>query len=107
MIDSLEIKNHATSFAKALLLSDDDYVDHILELWRIGNFLYGQVWHAEFHIFGVIESETDHLPTKNVRGLCSESWLAKVDKEIAARIKFYREDVTHACTEILAKHSGA
>lgn len=83
MIVNSEIKSHATCVTKALLLSDDDYLDHIIELWRIGNLIYGQVWYTEFHIFGLIESQTDHLPTNNVRGRCSEAWLAKVDTEIA------------------------
>jgi hypothetical protein len=107
MIDKSELKNQACDLAKALLQSDDNYLDRIIEMWKIGNSLYGQVWDTEFHIFGVIESDTDHLPTAKFREHCSAEWLAKGDNEIVECINFYRKNVTEACNEILAKHGSA
>ncbi len=46
----------AITFAKKLLESDEDYLDNVIKLWRIGNEKYGQCWNTEFHIFGEIES---------------------------------------------------
>lgn len=107
MIDKSELKKQACDLAKALLKADDEYLGRILEMWRIGNSLHGQVWDTEFHIFGVIESDTDHLPTAKVREYCSEEWLAKADNELVECIQFYRKKVTEACNEILAKYGSA
>lgn|SRR5690606_6764924 len=100
-------KQRACELAKELLANDVDYLDRIIEMWQIGNRLHGQVWNTEFHVFGVIESDTDHLPTKSVRPLCTERWQAESDREIDECIEFYRNQVTEACNEILAKYGGA
>ena len=100
-------KQRACQLAKELLANDVDYLDRIIQMWKIGNHLHGQVWNTEFHVFGVIESDTDHLPTKSVRPLCTERWQAESDREIDQCIEFYRNQVTEACNEILAKYSGA
>jgi len=92
--------------AKEILASDSDYLDKIIEMWKIGNSIHGSVWDTEFHIFGVIESATDHLPTKTVREYCSPEWLLKADKEISECIIFYRENVKKACNEILSKYGS-
>jgi hypothetical protein len=100
-------KQRACELAKALLANDVDYLDHIIDMWKIGNRLHGQVWNTEFHVFDVIESDTDHLPTKSVRPLCAERWQVKSDREIDECIELYRNQVTEACNEILAKYSSA
>lgn len=100
-------KQRACELAKALLANDVDYLDRIIEMWKIGNRLYGEVWNTEFHVFGVIESDTDHLPTKSVRPLCTERWQAESDRELDECIEFYRNQVTDACNEILAKYGSA
>lgn len=78
----------------------------MIELWKIGNSLYGQCWDTEFHVFGVIESDTDHLPTKKVRERCSATMLERSDIELKEVIAFYKEDVIEACNAILAKHQN-
>ena len=102
-----EEKRRACELAKKLLQSNVNYLDCVIELWKIGNALYGQVWDTEFHIFGVIESDTDHLPTTKFRELCSKEWQAKSDTEVAECISFYKQKVSDACNEILAKHGNA
>lgn len=62
---------------------------------------------TEFHIFGLIESETDHLPTTKVREFSSKEWQTKADKESAECISFYKQKFVEACNEILAKHGNA
>jgi len=96
----------ACELAKEILVSDIDYLDNVIEMWKIGNSIHGSVWDTEFHIFGVIESSTDHLPTKTVREHYSKEWLLKADQEISKCIIFYRENVKNACTEILSKYNG-
>jgi len=107
MKDLVAEKRRACELAKQLLLSNENYLDRVIELWKIGNSLYGQVWDTEFHIFGVIESDTDHLPTTKVRELSSKAWQAKADEEVAECISFYKQKVSEACNEILAKHGNA
>jgi hypothetical protein len=95
------MSDDAKELATKLLESDDDYLDNVVELWRIGNRIYEQCWDTEFHVFGVIESDTDHLPLKHVRVNCSSEFLIKADKEIAETIEFHRADVVSTCNKIL------
>lgn len=107
MRDLTQEKRRAYELAWQLLQDNDNYLDRVIELWKIGNTLYGQVWDTEFHIFGVIESDTDHLPTTEVRKLCSNEWQSKADAEMAENISFYQQKVKEACNAILAKHGNA
>ena len=100
-------KEKACEITESLLTSNECYLDKVIELWRIGSSLYGQVWDTEFHIFGVIESETDHLPTEKVRAHCSKEWLAKADQEIESCISFYSKEVAAACNDIISKYGNA
>jgi hypothetical protein len=104
MNENLEIKEQACELAKSLLGSDAGYLDKVIELWKIGNSFYGQCWGTEFHVFGVIASDTDHLPTEKVREHCSSAMLDRSDKEMKETVAFYKDKVTEACNEILAKH---
>ena len=106
MNDDINLKNDACEIARSLLESDSSYLDNVIELWKVGNSLYGQCWDTEFHIFGVIESDTDHLPTNKARGHCSQNMLDNSDGELKKVIKFYKNDVTKACNEILSKHKN-
>jgi hypothetical protein len=92
----------AIVLATKLLKSDDDYLDIVIKLCRIGNKKYGQCWDTEFHVFGVISSDTDHLPLNHVRGKCSNEFLVKSDEELSEIIESYRADVVNACTLIVS-----
>lgn len=98
--------NRAIELAYCFLKGGEDYLDNVLEINRIGNNLVGEVWDTEFHVFGVIASDTDHLPTNKARLLCSQSMLKKSDEELQGIIKFYKTDVTNACHEILSKYQN-
>lgn len=101
-----EAAKRATELAVCFLAGDEGYLDNVLEINRVGNKLVGEVWDTEFHVFGVIASDTDHLPTKKVRPLCSQSMLEKSDEELQSIIKFYKTDVASACNEILSKYKN-
>lgn len=96
----------ATELADCFLAGSENYLDNVLEMNRVGNELVGEVWDTEFHVFGVIASDTDHLPTSRVRPLCSESMLEKADAELLGIIKFYKVEVVGACHEILSKYQN-
>ncbi|KOF39922.1 hypothetical protein ACX07_22565 [Vibrio parahaemolyticus] len=91
----------AIQLAKNLLETDENYLENIIALSRIGNEMYGQCWDTNYHVFGLIASETDHLPLNHVRLNCSEEFLAKADKELIETIKFYRSDIVSACNKII------
>ena len=98
--------NRAIEIAGCLLKDDDDYLDNVIELNQIGNRLVGEVWNTEFHVFGVIASDTDHLPTKSVRPRCSRQMLEKADEELQEIIKFYKKEVNDACNKVLKKYQN-
>lgn len=95
------MSEEAVKIAEQMLKSDENYLENVIELWRIGSDIHGQVWDSEFHIFGLVASETDHLPLKHVRPNCSVEYLAKVDKELSKTIDYYRNDVVTACNQII------
>lgn len=95
------MSDDAVKLATKLLESDDDYLDNVIGLWWIGNNKYEQCWSTEFHVFRIIESDTDHIPLKHVRVNCSSEFLTKSDKELAETIEFYRADVISACNKII------
>lgn len=44
MEDDMDVKNKACVLAKDLMESDIEYLDKIIQLWKVGNSLYGQCW---------------------------------------------------------------
>ncbi|QSP95493.1 hypothetical protein LPB19_03490 [Marinobacter salinisoli] len=107
--DESELKrcvSKAIELASSLLESDAEYLENVLELNSLGHRIVGEVWGTEFHVFGVIASDTDHLPTKKVRPLCSAAMLAKSDDELLRVISSYRTQVSDACRRILSKYQN-
>jgi len=98
------IKARIIRHARALLDSNTDYLMHIGELWNAGREMYGDAWDTEFHIFGVIWSDTDHLPLSHVRKYYSSEALRRADDELEEIIRSYSEYVRAACEEIIARH---
>jgi len=106
MNEDIKLKRDACQHAESLLKTDDNYLDKVIELMKIGNKLHGQCWDTEFHVFGVIESDTDHLPTKKNREYRSKTMLENTDKEIKEVIAFYKQDVSQACNDIRSKYKN-
>ncbi|ENO1334805.1 hypothetical protein ACA712_004637 [Vibrio parahaemolyticus] len=95
------MSEEAIQLAMNLLETDENYLENVISLSRIGNEMYGQCWDTNYHVFALIASETDHLPLNHVRLNCSEEFLAKADKDLVETIKFYRSDVVSACNKII------
>jgi len=100
-------RNKACEIASSLLRSDELYLDKILEMEALGRLLYPEIWATEFHVFGVIASDTDHIPTSDVKRNFSKNWIERCDIELKEIATFYRKDVTLACQEVIAKHCSA
>lgn len=103
-IDIARAGTRVSELARDILADDENDLDNVLEIYFIGRKLLGEVWGTEFHVFGVIASDTDHLPTSKVRPLCSHSMLEKSDEELRRVIEFYKSEVTDACHQILSKY---
>ena len=101
------VKEQACQVASLLLESDDLYIDHVLNLSNLGREIYHEIWNTEFHIFGVITSETDHIPMNEMRNRCSKAFLERIDNETKELVEYYKKDVTKSCNEILFKHRCA
>ncbi|MDT0596681.1 hypothetical protein [Glaciecola petra] len=99
-------QSEAKQLASELLKSNDDYLEKILRLTYLGNVIHGQCWDTEFHVFGVITSDTDHLPLKKVRRYCSDEFLVKSNIETESVILFYKADVVLACNQIIEKYGN-
>ena len=106
MEDKNKLNESARNLANCILDSDKDYLDNVISIWSVARKIYSDAWNTEFHVFGVISSDTDHLPIKRTRELCSKEWLQKCDSELAGVIEFYKQDVTEACNAILLKYKS-
>jgi hypothetical protein len=106
MGNAIALKRSACHLAQSILRSDEGFLDKVVELSNIGNAIHGECWDTEFHVFGVIESETDHLPLDGVRKYCSHKMLERSDQEIKDVIAFYKRDVVRACNDILSKYKS-
>lgn len=93
--------------AQELSKSDDLFVEKALELWFLGNKIYTEAWNTEFHVFGVIASETEHIPVGIVREKCSERFLRRADEEVVEIISFHEKDLKESYNEILRVHGEA
>ena len=100
-------RKKACEIASSLLKSDELCLDRILEMEAIGRLIYPEIWETEFHVFGVIASDTDHIPTSDVRQNFGKKWIQRCDIELKEIAIFYRKDVTLACQEVIAKHCSA
>jgi hypothetical protein len=57
----------------------------------------------DFVIFGLVASESDHLPLGEVRQQWSAQALTKADAEIASICDFYRSQILAACSNVIAR----
>ena len=99
-------QSEAKQLATELLKSNDNYLEKVNRLTHLGNSIHGQCWNTEFHVFGVISSDTDHLPIKKVRRYCGDEFLAKSDIELEGVILFYEANVISACNQIVEKYGN-
>ena len=84
--------------------TDERFLEKVIELWSLGNKIYTEAWNTEFHIFGVVSSDTEHLPLQNVRDKCSDRYLVIADAEIREKIAHYAKDLEESYRDILELH---
>jgi hypothetical protein len=59
----------------------------------------------DFVIFGLVASETDHLPLGESRQYWDPQALKRADAELNGISEFYRVQIVEACTNVLARFS--
>ena len=107
MRDIKSYRERSCALVRFLVVSDELFLERSLELWSLGNKIYTEAWNTEFHVFGVIASETDHLPLGSVREKCSSRFLWRADEELKEVIKCHKADLQKAYNEILVAHGDA
>ena len=90
-----------------LVESEEFFLEKVIELWALGNKIYTEAWNTEFHVFGAISSDTDHLPLNRVRDKCSERFLVRSDEELKEIISSYEFELEKAYKDILSMHGRA
>lgn len=66
-------------------------------------------WTADedFLVFGVLSSETDHLPVGSARQYWSQVALADADQEISRIEQSARDEVVRACANVIKRFENA
>ena len=90
--------------AQAILDGNLSIIEGSVVLCRISHKVV-PVWHEDedFLIFGVISSETDHLPTGSARQFWNPIALEREDKKIGDIEDRARSDVLAACRNLLVR----
>ena len=107
MRDIKDFRNRSCELVSHLMASDDLFLERTLELWSLGNKIYTEAWNTEFHVFGVIASDTEHIPLATIRDKCSSRFLKLADEELKEIIESHKTDLEKAYNEILALHRHA
>ena len=94
----------ALAVAREVLTGKCGLIEGCIELAACGHYVV-PVWHEDpdFRVFGLIASETDHLPFGNVRTRWAEAALSKADGEIAEIINANRARILTACRNIVSR----
>ena len=91
-----------------MLSGEISLIEGCVRLYALSHDLV-QTWHddPDFLVFGVVASDTDHLPTGSARKYWSSDALAREDLKIAAYEAKSRADILAACQSIVSRFSDA
>lgn len=98
-----QLKNEVVCLAGALLEKNSDYLYAVRRLPALRHEICAEVSDADFNVFVVIDSSTDHLPSAQMRSFCSPDWLAKTDEELKEIGDFYQADLVESCTKLIER----
>jgi hypothetical protein len=100
-----DAREKVTAIAKSLLSQNISF----LEGMRLLNSLRFEVSivdnDIDFHIFAVIDLETDYMPAKEARVICAKAWLNKCDSDLEAIRKFYALNISKSCENLIRRFS--
>jgi len=96
----------AVDVAKKVLSGEVGIVEGSVRLSQLAHAVVPRwVDDPDFVVFGVLSSETDHLPTGSVRQYWSARALAEADVQLARIESNTKEDVERACRNIVERFS--
>jgi hypothetical protein len=97
-------KRTAVETAKAVLSGELGIIEGSVRLSALSHGIV-PVWHEDkdFLVFGVLASDTDHLPTGSARQYWSSAALAREDQNIARIEASAEANVIAACKNIIAR----
>ncbi|MBI5633633.1 MAG: hypothetical protein HZA15_09170 [Nitrospirae bacterium] len=96
-------RQEVVNIAKDYLNKKIEYILAIRSLTYLKHKVSDDDFDQDFILFVAIDSETDHLPSNELRANCSESWLKKCDKEIKESEEFYRDQMNEACCKLIKR----
>jgi len=101
-------KRTAVATAKAVLSGELGLIEGCVVLSGVAHGLVPR-WHddPDFLVFGVVASDTDHLPTGSARKYWNPDALAREDQRIAEYGAKSRTDIVTACQNIIARFGDA
>ncbi len=103
-LDSQDQESEAVRTAQAAVDGSMPLIDACVRLAGLAHDLVPS-WgdDPDFVVFGLVASDTDHLPLGEVRSQWSEQALSKADAENERITAFYRDDILTACTNVIAR----
>jgi hypothetical protein len=101
-------KQSAVEIAQAVIAGRIGIIEASVRLASLAHDIV-PIWvdDEDFVVFGVLSSETDHLPTGSARQYWSATALAEADVDIARIEQNAREDVLRACTNVIKRFADA
>jgi hypothetical protein len=105
-VGSQDQESEAVRTAQAAISGTVPLIDACVRMARLAHDLVPS-WaeDPDFVVFGIVASETGHLPLGEVRKQWSAQALAKADDEIERICDFYGSQILTACTNIVARYS--
>lgn len=98
-----QLRLEVVSLARSLQASSSDFLYSVRRLSALRHEVCSDSFDADFSIFVVIDSSTDHLPSAQARSHCSVDWLKVSDEELNEVEFFYRPQVASACIKLIAR----
>lgn len=89
--------------AKELKEGKVSFLDGIRVLSDFGKRFSTDSHDDDFLIFIVVASETDHMPSDQMRHLCSGAWLKQCDEALDAYISRIGGQIDTACDKLIAR----
>ena len=102
------IRRAAVETASAIISGEVSLIEGCVRLFSLSCGLVSD-WRTDpdFRVFGVVASDTDHLPTGSARSYWNVVALEREDVNIAQYEAQARAEVVLACQNIVARFAGA
>jgi hypothetical protein len=104
--DVTALNGEITHAANALLSHQLPFLDGVRRLYAIGHEVSRTGHDADFAIFVVVDSDTDHIPDVGARAMCAQTWLDQCDSEVKEVEEFYGQEVDAACKKLIERFSN-